>query len=81
VDGFCEHGNEHDLIRGGVLVGPFSHYQLLDAITSSYHSSNCTLVWRLCGSHSGAAEDSGLLGCDAVSSGEWSATFRRNQLP
>jgi len=45
--------------------------------TKTYHFKNRKIL----GPHSSVSQDSGLLGCDTVSLGEWSLAFQGNTVP
>jgi hypothetical protein len=77
VEGFCYNGNEHNLTEGGILLGNISQYQILNKAVSLIEMHPAWPIW---GYHSGVVKGSDFLGCDAVSLGEWSPTFRNNCL-
>lgn len=49
----------------------------LDPVPSKVYASQLHTVWQFGGCHTGVAGDSGLLGCDGTSLGDWFLTLRR----
>ena len=96
TQGPIRHDHTHTFRRSGVRYEPNTlpcqaardarllqadSRQLCRSVITEIHVLQPLVNWETSGSHSGVGEDSGLLGSDTVSLGQWFPTFRRFVMP